>query len=270
MNLSALFFASLTALTVHSLMPKNKDIIKLSATDAVRLGNKIWHNECHGSQEKLTWWKEGEEFASMGIGHFIWYPQSYHGPFVQQFPSLLIFLKRHGITIPTWLWQRRSHCPWTSHHAFFKDFHSVHMQEIRTLLAKTTSLQARFIVEHFQQSLHNVFTRLHPQKTLCEHLHRQLKRLEATPEGIYALIDYANFKGIGIGNNQQEAYNYQGWGLLDVLSNMKGTQPGHVAVQEFAQEAKRALLVRVKNSPPERNEHQWLKGWFNRIDTYNL
>jgi len=40
------------------------------------------------------------------------------------------------------------------------------------------------------------------------------------------------------------------------------------AKEEFAKCAKKVLQERVKNSPPERGEKRWLKGWFNRIDTY--
>jgi len=37
---------------------------------------------------------------------------------------------------------------------------------------------------------------------------------------------------------------------------------------DFVEAAKSVLKQRVKNSPPERHEDQWLKGWFNRLDTY--
>lgn len=36
----------------------------------------------------------------------------------------------------------------------------------------------------------------------------------------------------------------------------------------FVNSAKNILNQRVKNSPPERNENQWIKGWLNRLDTY--
>ena len=39
-----------------------------------RIGKRIWSNECNGTVDGLTSWNTGENFASLGIGHFIWYP----------------------------------------------------------------------------------------------------------------------------------------------------------------------------------------------------
>jgi hypothetical protein len=48
---------------------------------------KIWQNECNGTIAGLTSWNAGEDFASLGIGHFIWYPKGRRGPFEKVFPS---------------------------------------------------------------------------------------------------------------------------------------------------------------------------------------
>jgi hypothetical protein len=40
----------------------------------MRIGRKVWQNECGGTVAGLTSWNAGENFASLGIGHFIWYP----------------------------------------------------------------------------------------------------------------------------------------------------------------------------------------------------
>lgn len=63
-----------------------------------------------------------------------------------------------------------------------------------------------------------------------------------------------------------ESYNDHGWGLLQVLQRIppSSTQP----VDDFVKAAKLVLVQRVENSPPERNEKQWLKGWFKRTETY--
>ena len=62
------------------------------------------------------------------------------------------------------------------------------------------------------------------------------------------------------------SYNNQAWGLKQVLENMKGTSIGHDALVEFSNSAKYVLTRRVQNAP--RDESQWLKGWYNRVDTY--
>ena len=54
--------------------------ISLSHQEAMRVGRKIWQNECDGSVAGLTSWNAGENFASLGIGHFICYPPGARGP----------------------------------------------------------------------------------------------------------------------------------------------------------------------------------------------
>jgi len=90
--------------------------------------------------------------------------------------------------------------------------------------------------------------------------------LAATEAGIFALIDYVNFKGEGV--NPAERYKGQGWGLLQVLQDMRGEPQGAAAVREFAAAAERTLRRRVANAPAERNEERWMAGWSNRVNRY--
>lgn len=92
----------------------------------------------------------------------------------------------------------------------------------------------------------------------------QFYRLAHTPGGLFVLLDYLNFKGEGIAVQKKR----QGWGLLQVLQEMRGMEPGAPAVDEFVESAKRILTRRVKNAPEERGEERWLKGWHNRIEGY--
>jgi hypothetical protein len=75
-----------------------------------------------------------------------------------------------------------------------------------------------------------------------------------------------NFKGEGI--NPRERYNGQGWGLLQVLSNMRASTGGQDSARAFANSAKRTLDQRIANSPAERGEKRWRAGWHNRCETY--
>ena len=65
-----------------------------------------------------------------------------------------------------------------------------------------------------------------------------------------------------------ERYNGRGWGLLQVLGEMRDVPSGPSAAKEFAASAKRVLSRRIANSPPERGEKRWEPGWHNRCDTY--
>ncbi len=44
---------------------------RLSPDQLQRVGQRIWQNECSGTIDGLTSWNSGEDFASLGIGHFI-------------------------------------------------------------------------------------------------------------------------------------------------------------------------------------------------------
>ncbi|MBQ8900457.1 MAG: hypothetical protein IJY72_05825, partial [Akkermansia sp.] len=65
-----------------------------------------------------------------------------------------------------------------------------------------------------------------------------------------------------------ERYNGQGWGLLQVLEEMKGYPQGRAATAEFSRAAATVMRRRVANSPAARGEKRWLAGWLNRCNTY--
>jgi hypothetical protein len=52
--------------------PAATGIPNLSESQKMAIGKKIWQNECGGTVDGLTTWNVGEEFPSLGIGHFIW------------------------------------------------------------------------------------------------------------------------------------------------------------------------------------------------------
>ena len=90
--------------------------------------------------------------------------------------------------------------------------------------------------------------------------------LSATTQGMYCLVDYVNFKGEGL--KETERYNGQGWGLLQVLEEMRGYPTGRAATAEFSRAAGAVLTRRVQNAPAARGEQRWLPGWLNRCKTY--
>lgn len=54
---------------------------ELSDADYRWIGSRIYQNEALGKAEYLTHWNEGEDFPSLGIGHFIWFPKGIDAPF---------------------------------------------------------------------------------------------------------------------------------------------------------------------------------------------
>jgi hypothetical protein len=223
------------------------------------IGRRVWQNECGGTREGLTSWNTGENFASLGIGHFIWYPKGVRGPFEESFPQLVSFFSAQGVKTPAWL---DGDCPWSSRAEFQAAAQSARMKELRDLLASTIRLQSRFLAQRMQRALPQMLEAAPAAQR--ENVRRQFERLAATGAGTYALIDYVNFKGEGI--KESERYHGEGWGLLQVLAGMRGSGAG--AAKAFGESAAVVLARRVKNSPPERGEARWLPGWKNRVSGY--
>jgi len=238
--------------------------IRISKADGLQIGKRIWQNECNGSIAGLTSWNSGEDFASLGIGHFIWYPQGMRGPFDESFPKFLEFAHERNVTVPVWLNQATA-CPWKSRSEFSSSQNSPQMRELREFLAHTIDLQAQFLIARLEQSLSKMLEEAAPGEH--DNVQRQFTRIASTPHGCYALADYVNFKGEGV--LPTERYHGEGWGLLQVLEQMHGTESGAAATREFANSAAAILRRRVQNSPPERHEARWLPGWLNRVRTYN-
>jgi hypothetical protein len=237
----------------------------VSDEDLDQIGQKIFMNECAGKVEYLTTWNEGEEFASLGIGHFIWYPKGKQGPFHETFPELLRFLKERGAELPPWLNESSNlSCPWNTRDEFIRDLQSEKMTLLRKFLSDTVSLQVVFVANRVLKAL-PAMMQAAPEESF-RNVQKQFYRVALSPLGMYVLIDYANFKGEGV--LKTERYGGQGWGLLQVLEEMKGIESGPEALQEFCKAARTVLTRRVANAPKERNEQKWLPGWEKRISTY--
>lgn len=235
--------------------------IRLKAEEARVIGRKIWRNECAGTVEGLTSWNKGETFASLGIGHFIWYPAGQEGPFEESWPKLIAWFEAGAVPVPAWLLTTRD-CPWPNREAFQAEFQSPRMRELRQFLEATVEGQTAFIVRRLEAALPKMTAGVSSGDR--RKLQRQFAAVAGTGSGIYALIDYVNFKGEGI--KKEERYQGQGWGLAQVLLEMEGRPEGNAAAVEFGRAATRVLTRRVKNAP--RDESMWLPGWSHRCATY--
>ena len=228
----------------------------LAPADLDSIGRRVWQNEAGGQVSGLTSWNTGEAFASLGIGHFIWYPKGPKGPFEESFPALIQYFAQNKVQLPEWLHSGMP-CPWPDRDSFLKDAQAPRMRELRELLSKTIALQSHFLAERLEKSLPSML------KTLPNAEQTSIKntfdRLASNPKGRFALIDYVNFKGEG--TKTTERYHGMGWGLLQVLQTM----PPNGSVRDFSEAAASVLTRRVQNAPPERQEQRWLQGWLNRV-----
>jgi len=232
--------------------------IRLTDAQALEIGKRIWKNECAGTVSGLTSWNKGEEFPSLGIAHFIWYPSGFRGPFEESWPGLAKFLKTRGASVQDWM---LGPCPWKKREVFMADLDGPRLSSLRQMLAATVADQARYAAMRLESALPKILAAAQPDRRSI--VEANFHRVATQPLGFYALMDYVNFKGEGV--NPAERYNGQGWGLLQILETMPAT--GN-AQTEFAKAADIVLTRRVKNSPPARNEAKWLPGWRNRLSTY--
>jgi hypothetical protein len=248
-----------------TLLPKPLHATTLSHSDVLRIGKRIWQNECNGTIAGLTSWNAGEDFASLGIGHFIWYPKGRRGPFDESFPKLVSFISKRGAKLPMLLLGTgEKPCPWNSRTEFLQAQHSTEMTHLRSFLADTIDLQAEFLIARLESALPKMLAEAATSDRA--NVQEQFERLTRSSQGCYALVDYVNFKGEGVLHT--ERYQGQGWGLLQVLEAMHGTSDAG-AVDEFARAARAVLTQRVQNSPAERHESRWLSGWIRRVNSYN-
>ncbi len=239
----------------------------LTAPQKRAIGMQIWQNEASKKYDLLVFWNQNEQFPSLGICHFIWFPSHCSTPYVQTFPDFLDFLKAKKVRLPAWLIQaRNSGAPWKNRTDFLKHEHDKQVTELKKLLFDTIDLQAEFAIQHLRSAMLGMCHHVEPlKKQRITHLFSLMSK---TPQGLYALIDYLNFKGDG--TNPVESYSGRRWGLLQVFEAMPPTIQPHAIIPEFVRAAKKVLQERVAHAPAIKKEHEkrWLIGWKKRIDTY--
>ena len=248
----------------HKDMARNRSSsVTLNGAQRRSVGMKIWQNESGATVSGLTHWNEGEEFPSLGIGHFIWYPHGFNGRWTETWPEFIRFAQaKRTRNIPAVA--LLPDCPWSDRRTFQRDFNSLEIAGLRRWLASCINLQTEFIMAKSRAALPRILAAAPADQRA--HIRTSYDKVAATPNGTYALIDYVNFKGDG--TNPGERYHGQGWGLMWVLMDMRNVSAGQDAAREFAAAAKRRLDLRVRNSPPERGEKRWTAGWHNRCNTY--
>jgi len=259
------FPSSLLLLTLlHFPAQAQTSLSTLQDADLKWLGEKIFTNECNQQTLCLTSWNQGEDFPSLGIGHFIWYRDGQQENFQETFPALLEFMQTRGIAAPAWISHSNVEQPWPDRDSFLAALNNAELTELRSFLQSNMAAQSAFIAARFTSGLERMLQaapadRQQALRQKADSIIRQGNKL-----GLYALIDYVHFKGEGI--LVSERYADQGWGLLQVLENMPAQAPN--AQEAFVLSAREVLTQRVANAPPQRNEQRWLKGWMNRLDTY--
>ena len=243
--------------------------LKLSNTQANYIAQKVWQNEGAGLDKYLVWWNKGEDFASLGIGHAIWFPKGHTERFREVFPMMLEYMQKRGVSMPAWL-DTQTDFPWQTKALFFaaKKAKTAQYMELFDFLKSTMTYQAGFMAERLNSALPQILSTIAESKKAIR-IKRRFNHMlyrdgKIDERGLYILLDYTNFKGEG--TLKSERYHNQGWGLLQVLEHLDETTPNKY--KAFSDAARAMLSRRIKNAPPTRGEERWRKGWNVRLDTY--
>ena len=225
-----------------------------------KVAELIFKNEASGKKDGLIVWNNGEEFISLGIGHFIWYPKDYNGVFQESFPELQEHLVKRGYVLPKLL--NFIDAPWNSKEEYLAAKGTDDYKDAIEFLYNTKEVQMELIGIRAEKALEEILK--HTDKPL--EIEKAFYDVYSSPFGIYPLIDYVNFKGEGIKVSEQ--YNNQGCGLLQVLEFVASNKEDITPINKFVLGAKFVLKRRVENSDPARNEAKWLPRGNSRIDNY--
>ncbi len=261
------FFISCTQkkIQVEKDVYKEQNITRPTLTpyELNKIADQIFRNETGGKLKYLMYWSPRENFASLGYGHFIWYPAGEPQKFDQTFPDMIDYYVKNGVKIPEWLKKQKDiGLPWSSRVEFEKARGSdKRFKELETILINTKALQTKFFFDRVVDAIPEIVQYIPRDRQ--EYIKKSYNAVANTQGGWYPLIDYINFKGKGI--KETEKYNGQGWGLLQVLELMRPVKKGREALKEFARSARFVLKRRVANNPKEK---KFLKGWLKRVDTY--
>jgi hypothetical protein len=261
----SLLLAALMACGGCATAPAESPIVTgISEDTAQKIGKRVWQNECGGTVAGLTSWNDKENFASLGIGHFIWYPTGTSGPYEESFPAVIKHLQAKGVKLPDWLGSANG-CPWPDMKTFHAQQDTVRMKELRNILANTVTLQVEVLTKRFLDGTKKIVAQAPAAQR--KQVQQNIQNLAAVPAGLYGMMDYVNFKGEG--TNAAERYQGTGWGLLQVLQEMKGNPEGSAATKEFSLAAQRTLERRIQLAPKEnKKEDQWRAGWMSRCSGY--
>lgn len=259
-----------SATTAPSSTAEARPSLNLSPDVAKSVGHQIWINETGDNPEDIVAWNKGEEFMSLGIGHFLWFPAGKPAPFDESFPRVVEFYRQQKVQIPAWLDTAPiPACPWPTRSEFLKAKGTPRLVELRKFLLETKGVQTQFLLVRLQNALDAMLAGT-PEDTKRKHIEYQFWRMAKASNDLYPLVDYINFKGEGT-NPKETSYDpkskaNEGWGLRQVLLAMNGTSSKpSVVLTEFAEAAEFVLLRRIRNNPESK---QWQQGWLRRVATY--
>ena len=122
--------------------------LKISKAELNAVADKIFKNEAGGKKEDIVYWNIGEDFPSLGIGHFIWYRAGQRGKFAESFPQLVAYYRAHDMKLPKII-EENDYSPWANRDELFrlKRIMDNDITELTNFLYDTKDIQVSFIFE---------------------------------------------------------------------------------------------------------------------------
>ncbi len=204
----------------------------------------------------LRWDARG--FLYLGASEAIWYPDIPAGEkkFLEDWPTLRSELQKRGFSIPT---LALGPSPWRSGEELEADLANLtkedsqiinpaertrkrELEELLTFLKREDVIKVEYtlLIDRLERALDPqsetyLFANLPPGKgAIMEKNFRELASLQDSlghPLGLYALVDYCNFKGEGIA--AAEHYNTQAWGLSELLFEMEDLRSNRPLLEKY-------------------------------------
>ena len=253
----------IVVLASASLLCSTCPVFSITREVAKKIGLQIWQNETSKRAELLVSWNPHESFPSLGIAHCIWYPHGQTNVYTEQFPALCDYLQKNGVQLPAWLKKaRHTGAPWASREELLQD--NLRTDELRQLLKTTVDLQIYFMIDRLNQQFPRIMHAVPHNKR--KQIRHYIHLMKSSTLGLYALLDYFNFKGDGL-NPDEHACGDQ-WGLLQVLLDMPDGLNEDNVTKAFALSAAKILLQLTQNSAPDYRHLRFFKGWMQRVSTY--
>lgn len=232
--------------------------INISESEANIIAFEIAKNEGVSSRVKQISWRNDDKYASLGIAHFFWYPMNENNTQIS-FNDLLNYISQSQ-ALPNWLLNVK-YPPWSSREDYLSSNHDLFKSQLSYFLQENMSKQTEYLIFKLETRLPEMLNEIKSPFAKM-HMYENFYHIAMQKNGVYALLDYSVFQGDG--TLATERNNNQGWGLLQVLDNMKGNSEN--LLQEFISSADLLLTRRIANGPGD--EARQLHKWRRRLNTY--
>lgn len=276
--------------------------LQLTAHDYTKIAAYVSGQEFGQNPEGILDWNEGEAFPSLGIGHFIWFPQGVNPPYTESFPKMAKFIFKSWpqdsqLRVQDRLsfayvynqiydsWGNIKKAPWGNRSDFllWKKNRPEEFQHYVLVLNHSLmkALQASYLDYDFRRALVRIVEGVDDPEDLVsmeatsewtlvrarQHIQRNILLLLKKKQGVVALMDYVNFKGDGL--NEGSRYQRIGWGLQQVLFKMRPASGNAFKNYKLFSNAATAIMIRrAQLSGREIEQKRWIHGWVNRTLSY--